>query len=43
MGYDTDSRKALRTYNLCKRQADKLERMLGSDLFTALLYNTERL
>ncbi len=43
MGYDTDSRKALRTYNVCKRQADKLQRMLGADLFTVLLYNTERL
>lgn len=42
LGYDTDSRKAEKTYKACERQAAKLEAFLGSDLYETLLYNTER-
>lgn len=44
-GFDTDSRKAERTFRACQRQAQKLERMLsgqGDDAFNTLLFNTER-
>jgi hypothetical protein len=40
-GYDTDSRKAERTYKACKAIARNLERVLGRALYTELL-NTER-
>jgi hypothetical protein len=40
-GFDTDSRKAERTYNTVKRQADKLRTFMGDD-YEALLYHTER-
>ena len=36
LGYDTDSRKALKTYNACKNQANKLKNLLG-DKYTAFL------
>jgi len=42
-GYDTDSRKAEKTYRIVERQAAKLEAFLGSELFNALLWNTERM
>jgi hypothetical protein len=42
-GYDTDSRKAERTYNVCGTQAGKLKRFLGEDLYKELLWDTERL
>jgi hypothetical protein len=42
LGYDTDSRRAERTYKVCQRQAEKLERLLGRDLYEDLLWNTER-
>lgn len=43
-GYDTDSRKAARTFAACERQARALLRVLDSrDDFEALLFNTERL
>ncbi len=42
-GYDTDSRKAERTYNVCKMQARKLQELVGPQAYETLLYNTERL
>lgn len=42
-GYDIDSRKAERTYNVCLEQADKLKAFLGIEAFEQLLWNTERL
>lgn len=42
-GYDTDSRKAERTYKICEKQARDLERFLGQDAYQQLLWNTERL
>jgi hypothetical protein len=41
-GYDTDSRKAERTFNACKRQAERLREFLGDALYEQLLWNTER-
>lgn len=35
-GYDTDSRKAHRTYTICKRQDARLWKLLGADLYDAL-------
>lgn len=43
LGYDTDSRKAERTYKTCEKQADKLKRFLGQDAYDELLYHTEPL
>ena len=42
-GYSTDSRKALKTYNVCVRQMRSLGRLLGPDAYSALLWDTERL
>jgi hypothetical protein len=42
-GYDTDSRKAERTFKACQKQAKRLRRLLGEDLFNALVYEVERL
>ena len=42
-GYDTDSRKAERTYRICEEQAQKLKALLGQDTYNQLLYSTERL
>lgn len=42
-GYDTDSRRAERTYRTCRRQAARLKRLLGDDLYDQLLRHTERL
>ena len=41
-GYDTDSRKAERTYRLIETQAGKLARFVG-DSYDDLLYKTQRL
>lgn len=42
-GYDTDSRKAERTYRACARIAKRLQRLCGSDgAYQALLFNTDR-
>lgn len=41
-GYDADSRKAHRTYTICKRQAERLRKFVG-DEYQALLFETERL
>ena len=43
LGYDTDSRKAEKTYNVCKRQAEKLLKLLGNTLYQQLVWNTEGL
>ena len=42
-GYDTDSRRAERTFKTCERQAHKLKQFLGPDLYDTLPWNTERL
>lgn len=41
-GYDTDSRKAKRTYKVIQRQSESLKRLLGPELYETLLWNTER-
>lgn len=41
-GYDTDSRKAERTFRACQRQADKLKRFLTEGAYQELLFDTER-
>lgn len=41
LGYDTDSRKAEKTYKVCERQAAKLRNLLGDVLYDELLYNVE--
>jgi len=42
-GYDTDSRKAERTYKTILRQSKRLAQFMGTELYEQLLYNTERL
>jgi hypothetical protein len=42
-GYDTDSRKAEKTYQLIESQSKKLENFLGEDLYEMLLHKIERL
>lgn len=43
LGYDSDSRKAERTYNVCVKQAEKLKNLLGDEAYEELLYQTEPL
>ena len=43
LGESPDSRKAERTYNICRKQAEGLKRLLGKERFEALVYETERL
>lgn len=43
VGYDPDSRKAERTYNVIIDQAARLEKFLGSRPYEELLHETERL
>ena len=43
LGYDSDSRKALKTYKACEHSAKRLENFLGYDLYQQLLYETESL
>lgn len=43
LGYDTDSRKAERTYQTCQKQARELRQLLGAAAFEELLYRTERM
>jgi hypothetical protein len=43
LGYDTNSRKAERTYRICQRQAERLEKFCGSEAYRELLYKVERL
>lgn len=42
-GYDTDSRKAEKTYSAITKQAVRLQSFLGHDNYTHLLFGTERL
>lgn len=42
-GYDTDSRRAKKTYKAVERQHDQLERFLPSDIYQTLLWDTEGL
>jgi hypothetical protein len=43
-GYSPDSRKAEKTYNICRKQAEQLSRLLGNTTaYETLLWNTERL
>jgi hypothetical protein len=42
-GYDTDSRRAEKTFNVCERQAEKLKSFLGEELYKQYLFNTESL
>lgn len=43
LGYDTDSRKAERTYDVCRQQANHLRRFLGAQLYTTMLFGVERM
>ena len=40
-GYDSDSRKAEKSYKAVQRQTDKLRSFMGADLFTELLQTEE--
>lgn len=42
-GYDTDSRKAEKTFRTVQEQAARLKKFLGPALYNELLYDTERL
>lgn len=42
LGYEEDSRRAERIYQVCVRQAEKLERFLGPELYRQLLWDFER-
>lgn len=42
-GYDTDSRKAEKTFRAIKRQAEQLKRTIDVEAYEELLYNVERL
>lgn len=42
-GYDTDSRKAEKTYRVIGQQAARLRGFLGDESYSVLLYNTESL
>jgi phage-related protein len=41
-GYDTDSRKAERTFTVTQRQAENLRKFLGDSAYETLLWHTER-
>lgn len=43
LGYDSDSRKAEKTYKACEHIAKRLKSFLGSDLYQTILYDCERL
>ena len=43
LGYDPDSRKAEKIYNTCIKQAERLKKFLGNDLYKILLWDTEGL
>ena len=42
-GYDTDSRKAEKTFRTIKRHSEQLKRTIGAEAYEELLCNTERL
>jgi hypothetical protein len=42
-GYDSDSRKAERTFRVCEKQAERLKQFIGDDAtYQALLFDCER-
>jgi hypothetical protein len=41
--YDTDSRKAEKTFKVCEKQAEQLKNFLGDDLYSTMLWDTESL
>lgn len=43
LGYDPDSRKAEKTFNICVEQARELKQWLGVDTYNELLYSVEAL
>lgn len=43
IGYDEDSRRALKTFNTCERQAQRLNKFLGAEYYHQLLWDIERL
>ncbi len=43
LGFDTDSRKADKTYNFCRMLATRLKKLLGEEKYETLLYHTERM
>ncbi len=43
LGFDTDSRKAERTYKVTIAQSAKLKKFLGDELYNALLWESERI
>jgi hypothetical protein len=43
LGYDIDSRAALKTFNTVANQSRALKRVLGAEAYETLLWNTERL
>lgn len=42
LGYDPDSRKAFRLFQICGRQAARLRKFLGESAYKTLLWNVER-
>jgi hypothetical protein len=42
LGYDEDSRKAEKIFKACQKGAEKLKTLLGMELYTELLFDTER-
>ena len=43
LGYDPDSRKAEKIFKVCEKQAERLKKFLGEDLYKILLWDTEGL
>jgi hypothetical protein len=41
-GYDTDSRKAEKIFQVCEREAEGLRRLLGPEAYEQLLWKVER-
>jgi hypothetical protein len=42
LGYDPDSRKAERSYDVTRKQTDRFKRFLGAEAFEQLLFHVER-
>ena len=43
LGYDTDSRKAEKIFKVCEKQAERLKKFLGEELYKILLWDVEGL
>jgi len=43
LGYSPDSRQAEKTYAIVRKQAEQLSRLLGTEAYKTLLWDTERL